>query len=165
MMSLLKSEEATTVLETESWDPNFVRGMAATVLDVQEKDFDTDLKVLSFAKPDGPTVKVYCETRTVGCMVGEWKRFKHHCTAQDLTRLLSMNEAQLKDYYIEKAAIVPSKNLNLPEEKKDDADSFDAIMDEPVASDVTVASYWITNPLNIIRRNHAAGGDFYGFWY
>lgn len=32
-------------------------------------------------------------------------------------------------------------------------------------SDLTVASYWITNPLNIVRRNHAAGGDFYGFWY
>lgn len=32
-------------------------------------------------------------------------------------------------------------------------------------SDVTVASYWITNPSNIVRRNHAAGGDFYGFWY
>ena len=32
-------------------------------------------------------------------------------------------------------------------------------------SDVTVASYWITNPLNVVRRNHAAGGDFYGFWY
>ena len=32
-------------------------------------------------------------------------------------------------------------------------------------SDITVASYWITNPYNIVRRNHAAGGDFYGFWY
>lgn len=25
-------------------------------------------------------------------------------------------------------------------------------------SDITVASYWITNPSNIVRRNHAAGG-------
>ena len=32
-------------------------------------------------------------------------------------------------------------------------------------SDTTVASYWITNPLNTVRRNHAAGGEFYGFWY
>lgn len=32
-------------------------------------------------------------------------------------------------------------------------------------SDITVASYWITNPTNTVRRNHAAGGDFYGFWY
>ena len=32
-------------------------------------------------------------------------------------------------------------------------------------SDITVASYWITNPSNTVRRNHAAGGDFYGFWY
>lgn len=32
-------------------------------------------------------------------------------------------------------------------------------------SDITVASYWITNPYNTVRRNHAAGGDFYGFWY
>lgn len=32
-------------------------------------------------------------------------------------------------------------------------------------SDVTVASYWITNPNNIVRRNYAAGSDFYGFWY
>jgi hypothetical protein len=32
-------------------------------------------------------------------------------------------------------------------------------------SDITVASYWITNPYNTVRRNHAAGGDFYGVWY
>lgn len=32
-------------------------------------------------------------------------------------------------------------------------------------SDITVASYWVTNPYNTFRRNHAAGGDFYGFWY
>lgn len=32
-------------------------------------------------------------------------------------------------------------------------------------SDLTVASYWITNPYNTVQRNHAAGGDFYGFWY
>jgi len=32
-------------------------------------------------------------------------------------------------------------------------------------SDITVASYWITNPFNTFRRNHAAGGDFYGVWY
>ena len=32
-------------------------------------------------------------------------------------------------------------------------------------TDTSVASYWITNPLNHIRYNHAAGGDFYGFWY
>jgi len=32
-------------------------------------------------------------------------------------------------------------------------------------SDLTVASYWITNPYNTVVRNHAAGGDFYGFWY
>lgn len=32
-------------------------------------------------------------------------------------------------------------------------------------TDISVASYWITNPTNHIRNNHAAGGDFYGFWY
>jgi hypothetical protein len=32
-------------------------------------------------------------------------------------------------------------------------------------SDITVASYWITNPFNTVVRNRAAGGDFYGFWY
>ena len=32
-------------------------------------------------------------------------------------------------------------------------------------SDTSAASYWITNPTNIVRRNHAAGSDFYGFWY
>ena len=32
-------------------------------------------------------------------------------------------------------------------------------------SDITVASYWITNPSNHVRRNHAGGGEFYGFWY
>ncbi len=32
-------------------------------------------------------------------------------------------------------------------------------------SDITVAGYWITNPSNTLVRNHAAGSDFYGFWY
>ncbi|KAL4508253.1 hypothetical protein ABPG72_003557 [Tetrahymena utriculariae] len=32
-------------------------------------------------------------------------------------------------------------------------------------SDITAASYWITNPLNTVVNNRAAGGDFYGFWY
>jgi hypothetical protein len=32
-------------------------------------------------------------------------------------------------------------------------------------TDISVASYWVTNPLNHLRFNHAAGGDFYGFWY
>jgi hypothetical protein len=32
-------------------------------------------------------------------------------------------------------------------------------------SDISVASYWITNPFNTVIRNRAAGSDFYGFWY
>ena len=32
-------------------------------------------------------------------------------------------------------------------------------------TDISVASYWITNPTNHLRNNHAAGGDFYAFWY
>jgi len=32
-------------------------------------------------------------------------------------------------------------------------------------TDISAASYWITNPLNTVRNNRAAGGDFYGFWY
>ncbi|XP_057684607.1 fibrocystin-L-like [Corythoichthys intestinalis] len=31
--------------------------------------------------------------------------------------------------------------------------------------DVTPAAYWVTNPNNIIRHNHAAGGTHFGFWY
>lgn len=32
-------------------------------------------------------------------------------------------------------------------------------------SDTTPATFWITNPDNIIRYNRAAGGARYGFWY
>lgn len=32
-------------------------------------------------------------------------------------------------------------------------------------TDISVASFWITNPTNHLRNNRAAGGDFYGFWY
>jgi hypothetical protein len=34
-----------------------------------------------------------------------------------------------------------------------------------IATDVTAATYWITNADNIMRYNYAAGGEFYGFWY
>lgn len=156
MLSLLKSDEVTTVLETESWDINYVRGIAATVHSVSEKDFDQDLKVLSFSRPDGPTVKVYCDTRTVGCMIDDWKRFEHHCTVQMVFNLLGMDEAQVKKYYSEKEATAePSKNRkSLPEEKKDDADSFDAIMDEPVArgTDAVVANSIVDTEEEDLRK-------------
>jgi hypothetical protein len=32
-------------------------------------------------------------------------------------------------------------------------------------TDITTSSYWITNPLNTVINNRAAGSDFYGFWY
>ena len=32
-------------------------------------------------------------------------------------------------------------------------------------TDISVASFWVTNPLNHLTHNHAAGGDFYAFWY
>ena len=32
-------------------------------------------------------------------------------------------------------------------------------------TDMSAASFWITNPKNHVRYNHAAGGNFYGFWY
>ncbi|XP_078698697.1 fibrocystin-L-like isoform X2 [Branchiostoma floridae x Branchiostoma belcheri] len=31
--------------------------------------------------------------------------------------------------------------------------------------DITPAGYWVTNPNNTIRHNHAAGGTHFGFWY
>jgi hypothetical protein len=32
-------------------------------------------------------------------------------------------------------------------------------------TDQTPASFWITHPDNIVRNNHAAGSDRYGYWY
>ena len=32
-------------------------------------------------------------------------------------------------------------------------------------TDITVASFWVANPLNDLINNHAAGGDFFGFCY
>jgi len=32
-------------------------------------------------------------------------------------------------------------------------------------TDQTPASFWITHPDNVVRNNHAAGSDRYGFWY
>ena len=32
-------------------------------------------------------------------------------------------------------------------------------------TDTTPASFWITNPDNIIKGNHAAGSDHYSYWY
>ncbi len=31
--------------------------------------------------------------------------------------------------------------------------------------DITPAAFWITNPDNIVRHNHVAGGTHFGFWY
>jgi hypothetical protein len=32
-------------------------------------------------------------------------------------------------------------------------------------TDVNTVTFWITNPTNDFEGNHAAGGDYYGFWY
>ena len=32
-------------------------------------------------------------------------------------------------------------------------------------TDTTPASFWITNPDNIIKGNHAAGSDHYSYWF
>lgn len=32
-------------------------------------------------------------------------------------------------------------------------------------TDITVASIWITHPMNYVRYNHCAGSEFYGMWY
>jgi hypothetical protein len=32
-------------------------------------------------------------------------------------------------------------------------------------TDISVASFWVTHPSNHFMYNHAAGSDFYGFWY
>lgn len=37
--------------------------------------------------------------------------------------------------------------------------------DNMLQTDISVASYWITRPNNILENNRAAGSDFYGFWY
>lgn len=34
-----------------------------------------------------------------------------------------------------------------------------------VNTDITAATYWITNSDNIIRHNRAAGSQFYAYWY
>ena len=34
-----------------------------------------------------------------------------------------------------------------------------------MATDTSVASFWITNPSNDVYGNHAAGSEFYGMWY
>jgi hypothetical protein len=34
-----------------------------------------------------------------------------------------------------------------------------------INSDITAATYWTTNPNNILTNNRAGGGEFYGFWY
>ena len=34
-----------------------------------------------------------------------------------------------------------------------------------INSDTTASTFWISNPNNIVRRNRAAGGDWFGFWY
>jgi len=39
------------------------------------------------------------------------------------------------------------------------------LVNNMMQTDMSVASFWITNPYNHFRFNRAAGSDFYGFWY
>ena len=39
------------------------------------------------------------------------------------------------------------------------------LVNNMMQTDMSVASFWVTNPTNHLRFNHAAGSDFYGFWY
>ena len=31
--------------------------------------------------------------------------------------------------------------------------------------DITVSTYWITNPYNTVIDNRSGGSEWYGFWY
>jgi hypothetical protein len=39
------------------------------------------------------------------------------------------------------------------------------LVNNMMQTDMSVASFWVTNPTNTLRYNHAAGSDFYGIWY
>lgn len=39
------------------------------------------------------------------------------------------------------------------------------VSEQMLQTDLSPASFWVTNPSNTLTNNRAAGGDFYGFWY
>jgi hypothetical protein len=101
MLNLLSTEESDAsdhdnVVQLPAWEPNFVRGIAATVDGVIELSHQTNGQILTFDNADTIQVKVFCTTRTV-CTIfehsskGTVKYFLRNCTPQDVHNVLRMD--------------------------------------------------------------------------
>lgn len=90
------SNDEENVINQPSWDPNFVRGIAATIKGAKELPFQKAGQIVSFDTADGVQVKVFCLTRTI-CSIfehsskGTVKNFLRNCTPQDVSSALEMD--------------------------------------------------------------------------
>jgi uncharacterized C2H2 Zn-finger protein len=97
VLELLSADTKVAISMNKPWDPNFVRGVAATVDEITEVDIDMsveDTGVLTFTRQseDAVNVHVYCKSRTVAVTEkGGRQVCKHNCTTKDLLSMLNFD--------------------------------------------------------------------------
>lgn len=96
MLNLLSAEEPDAsddyAEHLPAWEPNFIRGIAATVDGIVELSLQTNGQILTFDNADSIQVKVFCSSRTV-CSIfehsskGTVKHFVRNCSPHDVQNI------------------------------------------------------------------------------
>jgi len=107
----------------ESWEPDFVRGIAATVNGVQEINFQELSAVLTFASSDKIVVKVFYRTCTTCTIFSNFHFFEYCNTPASLRDIFSRDLAKtVTAYHRSKAKKTDKQYIHaVQEEKKDES--------------------------------------------
>jgi hypothetical protein len=97
MMKLTSSDptfsEETLTVKDGDWTPEYVRGIAGTVDDLEEIMFNPHSSVISFRTKENARINVYYTTRTVATALdhpyqGKTQLFRRNCSAAELREIM-----------------------------------------------------------------------------
>jgi len=100
MMELIESSSPRSILEAQAhrtgseWSPDFVRGVAAACVGVEEISYNPTSRVISFRTVQGVRVNVYYTTRTIGTALdhplqGKTQLFRRNCSDEELVTIMN----------------------------------------------------------------------------
>ena len=141
MMKLLSEEfrvdDEEKLLLSEAWEPDFVRGIAATVPGIQEICFQETSAVLTFTISHKMEVKVFCRTHMACTTFSTFRLFECGTTPAVLREILSRDLAQaVTAYHFKQRKDCKPMNVVQEQQKQDGTPALHTI-ENPVGDDET----------------------------
>ena len=144
------------------WSPYYIRGNANGINGLEEIDFDSTRKIISFKSVDDVTINVYFETRMIGIVMsnysinnrraqGRTQRFHRNCNEAELQAIFQDPRTyQRGDHRSNKCARLIPSPINTTifqniEDRNRGGDSFDSkfaseIGENPITPDASLSS-------------------------